>query len=163
MFLLVSQSLQVFCTPQVSFCPHFLSQMLGQDIPAWSRHPSDVTWVFNQPSAGTVRQRSHNQILLKSKSSLNYLVFSLHFTHRIIEYPELEESTRIMESNPWFHIAILKSQTLCLRMVSRCSLNSGIQGCAHCPGQPIPCPSPSGADHFPDPQLPLLSLSIKWP
>ena len=29
------------------------------------------------------------------------------------------------------------------------------QGCAHCPGQPVPCPLPSGADPFPDPLLPL--------
>jgi len=27
-------------------------------------------------------------------------------------------------------------------------------GCAHCPGQPVPCLPPSGAEPFPNPHLP---------
>ena len=42
-----------------------------------------------------------------------------------------------------------------------------LQLLAHCPGQPVPCPPPSGAELFPNPQLPLCSLwrarcSLLW-
>lgn len=44
-------------------------------------HPSDVTWVFSQPSAGTVRQRSYNQILLQVKKfSELFSIFSAFYS-----------------------------------------------------------------------------------
>ena len=62
---------------------------------------------------------------------------------------------RIMESNCWPHTGPPQNQTQCLRALSRHSLNFGTRGRAHSPGQPVPCPPPSGADPVPNPQLPL--------
>ncbi|XP_021247687.1 uncharacterized protein LOC110396396 [Numida meleagris] len=47
--------------------------------------------------------------------------------------------TRITDS--WLHTAQPKSQTLCLRVLSKRSLNSGGSGHTPCPRQPVPVPS----------------------
>ena len=44
--------------------------------------------------------------------------------HRITEYPELEPIS-IIKSNSWLHKGSPKNQTICLRALSRCFLNSG--------------------------------------
>jgi len=43
---------------------------------------------------------------------------------RVIEYPELRPK-RIMEYNSWLQTELPKIQTLCLKTLSSCSLNSG--------------------------------------
>ena len=62
---------------------------------------------------------------------------------------------RTIKSNSRFHTGPPKIQTLCLRALSRHSLNSSTGGHAHSPGQPVPCPAPCGAAPVPNPQLPL--------
>jgi len=69
--------------------------------------------------------------------------------------PSWKGPTKTIEANPWLHTGPPKIQTLHLRALSRCSFSSGPWGCAHCPGQPVPCPPPSGADPVPHPQLRL--------
>lgn len=43
---------------------------------------------------------------------------------RIIEYPELRPK-RIVEYNSWLQTEVPKIQTLCLKTLPSCSLNSG--------------------------------------
>jgi len=67
--------------------------------------------------------------------------------------PVIIESENILS---WRRLArTTQNQTLCLRALSRRSLNSSTEGRAHSPGQPAPCPPPCGAAPVPNPQLPL--------
>jgi len=59
----------------------------------------------------------------------------------------------------------IQNQTVCLRASSKNFLNSIIEGRAHSPGQPVPCPPPCGAAPVPNPQLPLpwhSSMPFPW-
>jgi len=64
-----------------------------------------------------------------------------------------------MKSNSRLHTGPPQIQTQHLRALAKHPLNSGSSGCAHCPGYPVPCPPPSGADPFPNtPSPPLTQL-----
>ena len=76
--------------------------------------------------------------------------------------PSWKGPTRILESNPG-STQQHPNPTLCLRAMSQRSLSSGTQGCARCPGQPIPCPPPSGAQPFPHPQPSSPDSSMIFP
>jgi len=45
--------------------------------------------------------------------------------HRIQFQPSLDGRTKIIKSNSWLHTGLPKIQTLCLRTLSKCFLNSG--------------------------------------
>jgi len=88
----------------------------------------------------------------------NPMHISSSYNHRLTESQNTlswKGSVRITGSNSWLHTGWPKIQSLYLRALSKHSLNSGTRGCAHCPGQPVPCPLPCGAVPFLNPQLPL--------
>lgn len=67
-----------------------------------------------------------------------------------MEYPEMEGTIRITESNSWSLTGQSKIQTLCLGALSRCSINSGTWSHAHSPvvqtlSLTPNCPSPDTA------------------
>ena len=60
-----------------------------------------------------------------------YLAIGSYINHRIIDaqnIPSWKGPTRIMESSSRLHTALPQIQPLCLRAVSKCSLNSGSTG-----------------------------------
>ena len=69
------------------------------------------------------------------------------FGHRITEWERAHKNHQVQL---WAVHRTTQNQTLCLKALSRCSLNSGTGGRAHSPGQPVPCPPPSGADPVPN-------------
>ena len=61
--------------------------------------------------------------LMMSVSGVKY--WSKVKNHRIQFQPSLDGRTKIIKSNSWLHTGLPKIQTLCLRMLSKCFLNSG--------------------------------------
>lgn len=49
--------------------------------------------------------------------------------------PSWKRPIKNIKPNSWLHAGPAKIQTLCLRVVSRCSLNTSSSGRAHCPGE----------------------------
>jgi len=77
--------------------------------------------------------------------------------------PSRKGPPRITESNSHLHTGPPK--LLCLRVLSKLSVNSGTWGRTHCPGQPVPCPPPPEEGLFPNTQPdPALSqlCAVRW-
>jgi len=74
----------------------------------------------------------------------------------IIEYSELERTQGIVESSSRLHTASPKIQTLCLKALSKCSLNSCSLGL--CPGDSVAMPKHSLAKNF----FLIPNLTLPW-
>jgi len=81
--------------------------------------------------------------------------YPVSWNYRIIAYPELEEIHNEHEVQLLYPHSHSKAWTHVWEWYPNTPWTLLAWGHAHCPGQPVPCPPPSGAHPVPNPQLPL--------
>ena len=127
---------------------HTIIMGSGVQSPA-SPHPAPQVWdhrrAFSPCCCSAVQALRH-------RAGCGHEMYS---GSRITEYPEFGKDPQGSSSpTPALHSSTKPSPV---------SQSSSTQGRAHCPGQPIPCPPPSGAQPFPHPQLPSPHSSMPFP